>query len=210
MIDVTSLALLATSFFFVALSIALLVRYRQVSERINSSTDLGRDLWSSLERRLKKQDERILDMMGRVDVIQARAMSGHPAGLPASGVVPTSTPAPDMQGSVSHEEGHGEPVPAQQEAQESLGSHVGVVVPRPASGLDETQLSALLLLRDASKDTRQLTDALGKSREHTARIMKALFESGLVRRNATSKPFVYELTDEGRRRLPPPGPQDQG
>lgn len=68
--------------------------------------------------------------------------------------------------------------------------------------MDETQLAALNLLRETPKNTRQLTDALGKSREHTARIMKDLFESGLVKRNDSSKPFVYELTDDGRRRLP--------
>ena len=58
------------------------------------------------------------------------------------------------------------------------------------------------LLSQGPKDTRQLTDALQKSREHTARTMKDLFDAGLVRRNASSKPFVYELTDEGRRELP--------
>ena len=76
------------------------------------------------------------------------------------------------------------------------------MVSRVGSPLDDTQLSALVLLRDASRNTRQLTDALGKSREHTARIMKGLFELGLVRRNASSKPFVYELTAEGIKRLP--------
>jgi len=50
-----------------------------------------------------------------------------------------------------------------------------------------------------TKNTRQLTDALKKSREHTARVMKELFELGLVRRNVAHKPFVYQLTDEGRR-----------
>jgi predicted transcriptional regulator len=73
--------------------------------------------------------------------------------------------------------------------------------------LDETQLAALKLLSDAPKNTRQLTDALGKSREHTARIMKGLFELALVGRNDSSKPFVYQLTDEGSRRLSSSGSQ---
>jgi len=58
------------------------------------------------------------------------------------------------------------------------------------------------LLAEGQKNTRQLTDALQRSREHTARLMKGLFELGLVQRNNATKPFVYQLTDEGRRHLP--------
>lgn len=202
MVDVTEVGLLSASFFFVVISIVLLVRYRQASERINVSTDLGRDLWSSLEQRLKKQDERILDMMGRVEVIQSRVMASSaaqvPAGPPVSAGAPAGAPATPIEPVASHVPAQ----PAQQpESQESQSLQPVVEGPRPGVSLDETQLAALKLLSEAPKNTRQLTDALGKSREHTARVMKALFESGLVRRNDSSKPFVYELTDDGLRRL---------
>ncbi len=196
MIDITTLALLATSFFFVALSFALLVRYRQVSERVNVSTDLGRDLWSSLEQRLKKQDERILDMMGRVEVIQSRVMAASAASVAASAPLLPSAPPVGPRPEAKSVIGHVPSPPVQQpESQPSQQSAEG---PGSALELDETQLAALKLLSETPKNTRQLTDALGKSREHTARIMKGLFESGLVKRNDASKPFVYELTDSGR------------
>lgn len=205
MVDVTTVVLLATSFFFVALSFALLVRYRQVSERINASTDLGRDLWSSLEERLKKQDARILDMMGRVEVIQSRVMAASAALAAGTPSTMASVAPVALQSEGAPIESHTTSLPAQQpESQESHPSQAPAVGSTPPQGLDETQLAAMRLLSEAAKNTRQLTDALGKSREHTARIMKALFESGLVRRNDTSKPFVYELTEEGRRRLPAP------
>jgi CRP-like cAMP-binding protein len=203
MVDVITLALLAAAFFFVALSFALLVRYRQVSERINVSTDLGRDLWSSLEQRLKKQDERILDMMGRVEVIQSRVMTAAStqAALAGSGPPPAPPVVPqvEVETSQSHVSGLAVQQPESQESQLSQAAPPSSAV---VSDLDETQLAALKLLSEVPKNTRQLTDALGKSREHTARIMKGLFESGLVKRNDSSKPFVYELTDEGRSRLP--------
>ena len=65
------------------------------------------------------------------------------------------------------------------------------------------------LITENPKNTRELTDAQRKSREHTARIMKGLFEMGLVSRNNTSKPFVYQITDEGKRRLSIGSPQDR-
>lgn len=195
--DLTTYALLATSFFFVALSFALLVRYRQVSQRINASTDLGRDLWSSLEQRLRKQDERILDAMGRLEVIQARVMSAAASQAPA--IVsrpppPANAPAPSEK---PGDAGGPEPAVQQPESQPSQEP----APPSRGGELDETQVAALRLLSESSKDTRQLTDALKKSREHTARTMKELFEMGLVARNNSTKPFVYQLTELGRSRL---------
>jgi hypothetical protein len=199
--DITTYVLLGTSFFFVALSFALLARYRQVSQRINTSTDMGRDLWASLEQRLRKQDERILDMMARFDVIQARAMAAtvsQPSSPVASPqLVAPVTPLQEKQVSVTEQTS----VEQRPESQESHVSQSATGAAERKAGLDETQLSALKLVSEGPKNTRQLTDALQRSREHTARIMKELFEMGLVGRNNSSKPFVYELSDEGRRRL---------
>lgn len=183
--DLTTYALLATSFFFVALSFGLLVRYRQVSQRITASTDMGRDLWQALEQRLKKQDERILDIMGRFEVVQSRVMAAPPPplGSPAA-------PLQEKPGGVT-EPSLGVRQPESQRSQ----------APPQQVELDETQLAAINLLSNSSKNTRELTDTMKKSREHTARIMKELFDLGLVRRNDSAKPFVYQLTDAGRRYL---------
>lgn len=215
--DFVTLALLAASFFFVAISLALLIRYRQVSERINASTDLGRDLWSSLEQRLKKQDERILDMMGRVEVIQSRvvaastafAASAAPMPPPAPAFTPRKTSQPEAEPGTGHTQVQPTQQPQSQTSQESQPAQPVQLAPEALTGppeLDETQVAALRLLSEAPKNTRQLTDALGKSREHTARVMKELFGMGLVQRNAASKPFVYELTGEGRKNIRPAPP----
>ena len=37
-----------------------------------------------------------------------------------------------------------------------------------------------------------------KSREHTSRLMKKLFESGLVERNTETKPYTYSITEKGK------------
>ncbi|MDG6981263.1 MAG: winged helix-turn-helix transcriptional regulator [Nitrososphaerota archaeon] len=198
MVDYVTYGLLTASFFFVALAFALLFRYRQVSQRINAATEIGQDLWSSLEQRLKKQDERILDVMTRMEVIQARAMSAAATSAtlpPLPQVIPRAAPTPvkpKPEPDVPH-------ITQQSKSQESQTSQAVPEVHAALQAPDETQLAALRLLRDGPKNTRTLTDAMRKSREHTARIMKELFDAGLVTRNNTSKPFVYQLTDEGRR-----------
>ncbi|HEV2137861.1 MAG TPA: helix-turn-helix domain-containing protein [Nitrososphaerales archaeon] len=226
--DATTIALLVTSSFFVALAFGLLVRYRQLSQKIAGSSDLGHDLWDALEQRMRKQDERILDMMGRMEVVQSRVMSQPP---PPEPMVQPSTPTAASQMSqpdVEPSDVEREPLAMQQPAsqQKSQRSQLSQPEPAPESPqslptpeplpepgqspesppeaklvLDQTQLATLRQLAEGTKNTRQLTDALKKSREHTARLMKDLFELGLVRRNVASKPFVYQITDEGRRKL---------
>jgi hypothetical protein len=173
-------ATLVSSAFFVALAFGLLVRYRQVSQRVNTSTDLGRDLWQALEQRLKKQDERILDMMGRFDVIQSRASERLVTPVPRSVLMPVLTeekspPAMDMT----------------------------VMIPQPKSRivLDETELSVIKLLSVKPRSSVEVKDLIGRTREHAARLMKILFDLGLVSRNTSKKPFVYQLTETGRRYL---------
>ena len=212
MVDYVTYGLLIASFFFVALAFALLFRYREVSQRINSSTDLGHDLWASLEQRLKKQDERILDVMGWVEVIQARVMTAAAAQTP-----PTLSPLPPVVPppvtpikEEPHTKAEPSPITQQPESQESQGSQPSQAPEAETSKqgrkLDETQLKALALLKDVSRSTPDMVKALGKTREHTGRLMKELFDLGLVTRNDASKPFVYQLTDEGRKHLDS-GPQ---
>ena len=195
--DAVTLTLLAAAAFFVALAFGLLLRYRQVSQKINASSDLGHDLWNALEQRMKKQDERILDMYGRLEVVQSRVLAAtaprEPAPMPP---LPELTPPPPEDKPKSA----AEPIPTLQQPMSQPESQTSQPV-TPEIQLDETQLNAIKLLSDSPKNTRQITDALGMSREHTARIMKELFDWGLVRRNDTTKPFVYQLTDQGKRYL---------
>jgi len=197
--DLVTAVLLASAAFFVALGFGFLIRYRQLSQKITASSDLGRDLWQALEQRMKKQDERILDVMGRLEVIQSRVLAApvpQPPTSPPLMSTPVAQPLPlqeaptDVMPMVS---------PAQQP--ESQPESRASQAPSNQVRLDETQSKIVGLLAESPKNTRQLTDAIGMSREHTARLMKALFEAGVVTRNDATKPFVYQLTDQGRRYL---------
>ena len=198
--DLVTAILLATAVFFVVLAFGLLVRYRQVSQRITSSSDLGRDLWQALEQRMKKQDERILDVMGRLEVVQSRVLASAAAQAPAS---PSSIPAPAPQPQPPQEivTDVTPPTPQVQRPESQPESQASHTLGREVQ-LDETQLKVIGLLAEGPKNTRQLTDAIGLSREHTARLMKGLFDGGIVTRSDATKPFVYQLTDQGRQHLP--------
>jgi hypothetical protein len=59
----------------------------------------------------------------------------------------------------------------------------------------------LKLLVEKSRTSREIQNAIGRTREHTSRLMRKLYESNLVSRDSTNKPFKYNITDEGRREL---------
>ncbi len=56
-------------------------------------------------------------------------------------------------------------------------------------------------LEDTSLSTKEIQLMIGRTREHTSRLMKKLYEEDLVEREISNKPFRYTITDEGRRRL---------
>ena len=80
---------------------------------------------------------------------------------------------------------------------ESIGEeeyYQGLVVPN-------TAVDALKLLKNRSDGmtSSDISRILGRSREHTARAMKLLYEKGLVDRRG--KPFKYYITEKGVRFL---------
>lgn len=56
----------------------------------------------------------------------------------------------------------------------------------------------LKLLVEGPKTSRLIEGLIGRSREHTARLMKKLFELGYVTRDMATKPYTYAITDVGK------------
>ena len=71
----------------------------------------------------------------------------------------------------------------------------------PNMGYENVVEAVLGLITDKSRTSRDIQITLGKSREHISRMMKKLFEDGLVERNTNTKPYTYSITEKGRSRL---------
>jgi CTP-dependent riboflavin kinase len=59
----------------------------------------------------------------------------------------------------------------------------------------------LKLLYERPRTSREVQHAIGRTREHTARLMKKLHDLGLVSRDINAKPFRYNITDAGQETL---------
>lgn len=55
----------------------------------------------------------------------------------------------------------------------------------------------LYLITDKAMTSRDIQITLKRSREHTSRLMKKLFENGYVQRNTNTKPYTYSITKKG-------------
>lgn len=203
MADLITLSAAALGGFFLVASLVLLARYRQVSRELTASTDLAKDLWESLEARLKKQDERLVDMMTRVDVLQSKFVGGGS---------PPPPPAPQAKKEVVEQamsEVVSPPEPVTQQPQitaprpTEAAAASSAETPQPGRDkLDKTEQAMLQLLAPGPKTSVEIKASLKLSREHVARLLKGFFERGLVVRDDSAKPYVYQLTDEGRKLLP--------
>ncbi len=68
---------------------------------------------------------------------------------------------------------------------------------RALSPLTDTELSALeFLSKEGPKTAPEIKDKIGLSREHTARLMKKLYESGYLERDTNKIPFRYSVKKE--------------
>jgi predicted transcriptional regulator len=163
----------------------LLARYRVLVRDASKSTDLAKNLWDAMNARLITQDTRIVDLMAKVEVYSIKNRGSLPSpstARPAARDAAKGTSRVDQQTSQSISQ---------------LSSPFG----QPERKSEETEMEILRVLIDGPKTSNQIRQVIGRSREHTGRLMKALFGRGLVVRNDRRKPYVYEVTEAGRRYL---------
>ncbi len=127
-------------------------------------------------RRLRDYDRVIAELRSRVDIMEVRSQPPQSAmsqqsHKPQPHVAPASEPVAITQYAEVEKEGNG------------------------------TTDYILKLLIERSRTSREVQLAVGRTREHTARLMKKLHDSGLVSRNVNTKPFSYHITDAGRERV---------
>ncbi len=83
-----------------------------------------------------------------------------------------------------------------------------VMVEKPVStpsipSIDHTNPTdyVLHLITNKTMTSRDIQITLKRSREHTSRLMKKLFDDGYVQRNIETKPYTYSITKKGKTRV---------
>jgi DNA-binding MarR family transcriptional regulator len=160
----------------------LLYRYQKLVEEADKSSRLAKDVWDSVNSRFSVVDGRIIDLMAKTEVLSSRL------GSPQQMSQPRVTPAPSATSVLTRA------------TASQIPSVVASASPPPLQFSEgtETEARVLRFLVEGPRTSAQIKEEVGRSREHTARMLKALFDRGLVIRNDRNKPYVYEITDTGR------------
>ena len=90
-------------------------------------------------------------------------------------------------------------------SQPRIVQQVPVTAPIPVEGdnilqqITGTELEVLKMIVDLGEGTvPEIKDVIGKTREHTARLLKKLYEKGYIDRNTSSMPYRYSIRKEIR------------
>lgn len=129
-------------------------------------------------RRLRDYDKVIAELRSKVDIMEVRSQP------------PQTTTSQYQQ--ASHQ-----PQPHVAPASEPVAVTQHAAVEKEGNGTTDY----ILKLSETPRTSREVQLAVGRTREHTARLMKKLHDSGLVSRDVNAKPFRYHITDAGRERL---------
>ncbi|MDP8889255.1 MAG: hypothetical protein M3M89_06490 [Thermoproteota archaeon] len=126
-------------------------------------------------RRLRDYDKVIAEFRAKVDVIESKVQPHKEVSQDPSQLQPHVAPM-------------SEPVTVTQHA----------VIEKE---VNSTTDYIFKLLAERPRSSREVQLAIGRTREHTARLMKKLHDLGLVSRDINAKPFRYNITDAGREML---------
>jgi DNA-binding MarR family transcriptional regulator len=92
--------------------------------------------------------------------------------------------------------------PQQKETDTRIAAAIPIKREKALAPLTETELAVLeLIASEGEKTTPEIKSHVNLSREHTARLMKKLYEKGYLERSANKIPFKYYLKEEMRKIL---------
>jgi len=91
------------------------------------------------------------------------------------------------------------------------------ITPTALTNLTATEVQVLqILAKEGPKPAPELKTIIGRTREHTARLMKKLFNEGYVERDVRKIPFTYNISEKIRKpvedslaKTPPPSPTQE-
>jgi len=168
-------------------------------EKLKVSVDQSRISDIVLLERLQKAEK----LLGE-SILWIKTMADRVSTVQYSspGVIPESSVEPTIVAEQRHE-GESVLVPARRLVSVSgdMGTLPSITTP--------TELQALTLLATGGpKSAPEIGRVIGRSREHTARLMKKLFQEGYIRRDQTRIPFRYSLTERVRQTFKKPEAKD--
>src|ERR671910_1166063 len=164
---------------------------------VHKNTNIVNAIASEYARRLEKYDSAIADLRVRLDVIELQSQK-H---LMTQQVHSTENKSFVTLSDTSQEQSHRPSFSAYHRPKIESLKRIAGDIPDSNDVQNGTADYVLRLLDEKSMTSKEVQHAIGRSREHTSRLMKRLCEYGFITRDSNNKPFTYSLAEAGQLRL---------
>lgn len=164
---------------------------------IHKNASIVNAIASEYARRMEKYDSAIADLRVRLDVIELQSQK-H---LMTQQVHSTENKSFVTLSDTSQEQSHRPSFSAYHRPKIEPLKRIAGDIPDSNDVHNGTADYVLRLLDEKSMTSKEVQHAIGRSREHTSRLMKRLCEYGFINRDSDTKPFTYALAEAGRLRL---------
>ena len=178
------------------------VNIGKIIPKVHKNTSVINAITSEYARRMEKYDSAIADLRVRLDVIELQNQKHLLTQQLHSTESTPSVTLVDASHDPSHDQSqhpsfHAYHRPKREEPLREISGDVS----DPNDVQNGTAGYVLKLLDGRSMTSKEVQHAIGRSREHTSRLMKRLCEYGFITRDSNNKPFTYALAEAGQLRL---------
>jgi predicted transcriptional regulator len=178
------------------------VNIGKIIPKVHKNTSVINAITSEYARRMEKYDSAIADLRVRLDVIELQNQKHLLTQQLHSTESTPSVTLVDASHDQSHDQSqhpsfHAYHRPKREEPLREISGDVS----DPNDVQNGTAEYVLKLLDGRSMTSKEVQHAIGRSREHTSRLMKRLCEYGFITRDSNNKPFTYALAEAGQLRL---------
>lgn len=161
-------------------------RYQHTS-KVDVKEPLIEAIADEYSRRLKYIENMVVELSIRTDRLESHKVPTEPHTDCATSQQKSQIPQEYLTDLIS------------QRAGQVIGSAVPAMEENSALDVQNSTMEYILkLLSERPRSSREIQSSIGRTREHTSRLMKKLYETRLVDRQNNSRPYKYAITRSGR------------
>ena len=157
--------------------------------------------------RLEYYERQLIDLKIRLDAVEM--VRGRTAGVgdssedeSVSKLAAALSELVSREAAAGGEDSTGEEPHAGGQGEDVAGSDGGETVPKVEFRAYPNPVDYVLhLITNDIITSRDIQVTMGKSREHTSRLLKKMYEDGYLQRNEDIRPYSYSVTQKGLERL---------
>ncbi|MHB2036658.1 MAG: hypothetical protein ACYCPW_07960 [Nitrososphaerales archaeon] len=197
---ITLIALFLSIASIVIVMVSTVLLRKQVTTQYHTNADSELEvsaIVSEFNQRMKKLEENLVDQKVKLEILELRAQRSSGTVVSTGGGVIRS-----FESFEPRKENEIRVAPQSLSRTDQSPIRTSSIEQRVdvdrRSGSTEHEALRLVFEGRGKTTVKDIQQKIGRTREHTARMMNGLFHEGLVNRDISVRPFAYSITQKGR------------